>query len=136
MNALPTLARWFLILGALNMALTVALDAAGMHGLKAQLAANDPAGWFQTALHYHQFHALSLMVIGLAVARIPANHWFAWSGILMLAGIVLFSGNLYLRSIVGIHVFHAVTPLGGGAFILGWLMFALGSWRQANPHTP
>jgi len=136
MNNLPTLARGFLILGALNMALTVGLGAAGMHGLKAQIAANDPGGWFQTALHYHQLHALGLMVIGLALARISSSRWFAWSGMLLLAGIVLFSGNLYLRSIAGIHVFHAVTPMGGGAFILGWLMFALGIWRHPTQNTP
>jgi uncharacterized membrane protein YgdD (TMEM256/DUF423 family) len=130
MNTLPTLARWFLVLGALNMALTVGLGAAGMHSLKAHLAANDPGGWFQTALHYHQLHALGLLVLGLAVTRIPASRWFAWSGFLLLVGIVLFSGNLYLRSIAGIHVFHAVTPMGGGAFILGWLMFALGAGKQ------
>lgn len=134
MNNLPTLARGFLILGALNMALTVGLGAAGMHGLKAQIAANDPGGWFQTALHYHQLHALGLMVIGLALARFPSSRWFAWSGMLLLAGIVLFSGNLYLRSIAGIHVFHAVTPMGGGAFILGWLMFALGVWTHSTPN--
>jgi uncharacterized membrane protein YgdD (TMEM256/DUF423 family) len=136
MNSLPTLARWFLVLGALNMALTVGLGAAGMHGLKAQIAANDPGGWFHTALHYHQLHALGLMVIGLAVARLPANRWLASSGMLLLAGIVLFSGNLYLRSIAGVHLFHAVTPLGGGAFILGWLMFALGAWRHSTQNTP
>jgi uncharacterized membrane protein YgdD (TMEM256/DUF423 family) len=135
MNTLPTLSRWFLVLGALNMALTIGLGAAGMHGLKANLAANDPGGWFQTALQYHQLHALGLMLIGLAVARFPASRWFAWSGMLLLAGIVLFSGNLYLRSIAGIHAFHAVTPLGGGAFILGWLAFALGVWRHSSQNT-
>jgi uncharacterized membrane protein YgdD (TMEM256/DUF423 family) len=133
MKPLPTLSRWFLILGALNMALTVGLGAAGMHGLKAHLAANDPGGWFQTALHYHQLHALGLLAIGLAMIRVLPNRWLAGSGLLMLAGMVLFSGNLYLRSIAGIHVFHAVTPMGGGAFILGWLMFALGVWRNRMP---
>ncbi len=129
MSALPTFARWFLVLGALNIALTVALGAAGMHGLKAQLTTNDPGGWFQTALQYHQLHALGLLVIGLVLARIPASRWFAGSGLLLLIGIVLFSGNLYLRSIAGIHTFHAVTPIGGGCFILGWLMFAFGALK-------
>jgi uncharacterized membrane protein YgdD (TMEM256/DUF423 family) len=133
MKPLPTLARWFLILGALNMALTVGLGAAGMHGLKAHLAASDPGGWFQTALHYHQLHALGLLAIGLSMIRVLPNRWLAASGLLMLAGMVLFSGNLYLRSIAGIHVFHAVTPMGGGTFILGWLMFALGVWRSRMP---
>jgi uncharacterized membrane protein YgdD (TMEM256/DUF423 family) len=132
MNTLPTLARWFLALGAINMVLTIGLGAAGMHGLKEQLTANDPGGWFLTALQYHQIHAFGLMVVGLVVTRIPANPWLTWSGLLLLAGIVLFSGNLYLRSIAGVHVFHAVTPLGGGAFILGWLFFTAAVLRP--PH--
>jgi uncharacterized membrane protein YgdD (TMEM256/DUF423 family) len=122
----PTHARWFLALGAVNAALAVALGAAAMHALRATLAANDPAGWFQTALHYHQLHALGLMLVGLAATRFPACRWFAGAGWLLVVGIVLFSGNLYLRSVAGIHDLHAVTPYGGGAFILGWLLFAIG----------
>lgn len=129
MNPLPSHVRWFLALGALNSALAVALGAAGMHGLKPYLAAHDPAGWFPTALHYHQLHALGLLAVGLAAARFPACRWFAWAGWLLLAGIVLFSGNLYLRSIAGIHELHAVTPFGGGAFILAWLLCAAGAVR-------
>lgn len=130
--SLPLAARWFLVVGAINLALTVALGAAGMHGLKAQLASNDPGAWFQTALQYHQLHSLGLMVVGLTLAHVRKNHWFVICGMLLLAGIVLFSGNLYLRSIAGIHVFHAVTPAGGGAFILAWLAFAFGAWRSAG----
>lgn len=124
----PVISRWFLTLGALNMALTVGLGAAGMHGLKAVLAASDPGGWFQTALHYHQIHSLGLLAIGLAMLHFRINRWLTGAGLFLLVGIVLFSGNLYLRSIAGIHIFHAVTPLGGMAYIAGWLCFAVGIW--------
>lgn len=126
---LPDHAKWFTALGGINAALAVALAAAGMHGLKAQLAANDPSGLFMTALQYHQFHALGLMVVGLAAARFPHSRWFAWAGWLLLAGIVLFSGNLYLRSIAGVHALRALTPFGGAAFIAAWLLFAVGAFR-------
>lgn len=128
-----TAARCFLALGALNLALSVALGAAGMHGLKPHLDQNDPAGWFRTALNYHQLHALGLLVVGLAIERTPASRWLLAAGTLLLAGILLFSGNLYLRSIAGLHAFHAATPFGGASFILGWLLFAIGVWRD---HTP
>lgn len=125
-------ANWLLALGALNAAIAVALGAAGAHALKAQLAAQDTAGLFPLALQYHQMHALGLVAAGLAAARFPAVRAFAWSGWLLLAGIVLFSGNLYLRSLAGVHVFHAVTPIGGVAFIAGWLAFAVGALRSGK----
>lgn len=123
-----TVPRIFLTLGALNMALTVGLGAAGMHGLKAQLMANDPGGWFQTALNYHQMHSIGLLALGLATLRFRINRWLILAGLLLVMGIVLFSGNLYLRSVAGIHLFHAVIPVGGMAYIAGWLCFAIGTW--------
>lgn len=119
-------ARAFLALGALAAALAVALGAAASHGLRAHLAANDPAGWFATALDYHRWHALGLMLVGLAAARF-ASRWFVAAGWLLAAGLLLFSGNLYLRSLVGVHDLHAVTPWGGGAFIAGWICAAIGA---------
>ena len=119
----------FLALGAVNLALAVALGAAGMHALKAHLAENDPAGWFEIALHYHQLHALGLIALGLAMRTTARpSRWLAAAGWLLFAGILLFSGNLYLRSIAGLHTLHALVPFGGSAFILGWLAFAIGAF--------
>lgn len=117
--------KLFLVFGAVSAAVSVALGAAGVHALGARLAEAGTLGWFQTALHYQQFHALGLLAVGILLARIDSI-WLIAAGWLMIAGTLLFSGNLYLRSLADVHALHAVTPLGGGAFILGWLALALG----------
>ena len=124
-------ARFFLVLGGLNAAIAVALGAAGTHALSGLLAQNDPAGWFAVALQYHQYHALGLIAVGFAAGLFPSSKWFAWAGWLMLVGILLFSGNLYLRSLAGIHALHAAIPAGGAALIVSWLLFAIGGIRSA-----
>lgn len=119
-------AQVFLVLGALSAAISVALGAAGAHAL-----AGLPEGaqsWFRTALQYQQFHALGLLVVGLIAGRI-VSAWVTAAGWLMVLGTLLFSGNLYLRSLADFHALHAVTPFGGGAFILGWLALAVGVIR-------
>jgi len=133
-------ARWFLVLGGLNAAVAVALGAAGTHALKEQLAINDPAGWFAVAIQYHQYHALGLIVVGLTMGRFLPSKWFTCAGWLMLLGILLFSGNLYLRSLAGVHALHATIPVGGAALIASWLLFAIGGIRSSmnhnSQHTP
>ena len=122
-------AKWFLVLGSANAAITVALGAASVHALKAQLSLADPAGWFAVALQYHQYHSLGLILVGMAAIRFPSSKAFTWAGWLMLSGIVLFSGDLYVISLTGIQVTHLAIPFGGVAFILGWCFFALGAIR-------
>jgi uncharacterized membrane protein YgdD (TMEM256/DUF423 family) len=121
-------ARFFLACGALSAAVSVMLGAAGAHSLAG--LPETALAWFHTALQYHQFHALGLIAVGLVAAHRPASRWIAAAGVLMLAGTLLFSGNLYLRSLAGFHALHAVTPFGGAAFILGWLLLAIGAMRK------
>lgn len=132
MTAMKRLAPLFLLFAGLLGALSVAFGAAGMHAWRALLAANDPAGWFDVALRYHQFGVLGLAVVGLAAARFPESRGFAAAGWAMLAGIFLFSGSLYLRSLAGIHALHALTPFGGVLLIFAWLLFAVGGWRAGK----
>ena len=128
--------KYFLAFGGLNAAIAVALGAAGTHALKAFLASTDPAGWFAVALQYHQYHALGLILVGFAAERFPASRWFSWAGWLMLAGIFLFSGSLYLLSLFGVHAVHALIPFGGASFIVAWLLFAVGGLGgiRRSPH--
>ena len=121
---MPLHARLFLSLGALGAAVSVALGAAAAHTLAERAAAAQ--AWFHTALQYHQFHALGLLAAGLIAARLPDSRWVMAAGALMVTGTLLFSGNLYLRSLADFHALHAVTPFGGAAFILAWLALAIG----------
>lgn len=117
-------ARWFLLLGAANAALAVLLGAFGAHSLKTHLAA-DMMAVYQTSLQYHLFHALGLLAVGFASEQMGNSAWLRWSGWLMLAGIVIFSGSLYVLSTTGWKWLGAVTPLGGIAFIAAWVLFAV-----------
>ena len=119
-------AKWFFVLGGINAGIAVALGAAGTHALKTQLAAGDSERWFALGLQYHQYHALGLILVGLAMTCLAASRWFVWAGWLMFAGILLFSGDLYLLSLTGVQVTRSAIPFGGGAFILAWLLFAIG----------
>jgi uncharacterized membrane protein YgdD (TMEM256/DUF423 family) len=116
-------AKLFVGLGALAAALGVALGAFGAHALKARLSAEMLAVW-QTAVQYHLAHALGLVAVGLLAQHLPASVPVRLAGWLMLAGIALFSGSLYLLAASGVRWLGAVTPFGGACFIVGWLALA------------
>lgn len=122
-------AKGFFIFGCLNAALAIALGAAGAHALKAQLASTDPGGWFATAVQYHQIHSLGLILLSLTMNALPASRWFAWSGWLMVLGMALFCGGLYALSLAGVRFVSGGIPAGGMAFILAWLLLAMGGLR-------
>jgi uncharacterized membrane protein YgdD (TMEM256/DUF423 family) len=124
----PT-AKLFLILGGINAALVVMLGAFGAHGLKAKLTA-EMLAVYQTGVHYHLFHALGLLAVGLVATQIADSVWLKWSGWLMLAGIILFSGSLYVLSVSGMRWLGMVTPFGGAAFIAAWIVFVIAVARS------
>jgi uncharacterized membrane protein YgdD (TMEM256/DUF423 family) len=101
----------------------VAAGAFGAHGLRERLSPGDLAT-FETAARYQMYHALSLLAVAWQVDR--GNTRAALAGRLFLAGIVLFSGSLYVLTLCGIRWMGAVTPFGGVAFILGWVVLAVG----------
>jgi uncharacterized membrane protein YgdD (TMEM256/DUF423 family) len=125
----PT-AKLFLILGGINAALVVMLGAFGAHGLKARISV-DMLAVYQTAVHYHLFHALGLLAVGLVASQIADSVWLKWSGWLMLAGIILFSGSLYVLSVSGLRWLGMVTPFGGVAFIAAWIVFVIAIAKSA-----
>jgi len=123
------MARLYAVLGAILALLSVALGAFGSHGLAAHFAVQpDLEATFQTAVQYHQMHALALLILAWASTRWPGR-WLAWAGGFFVAGIGLFSGSLYLLSLTDARWLGAVAPLGGAALIAGWGLLAVGVWR-------
>lgn len=119
--------RIFLALGAINAFLCVALGAFGAHGLKQRLSA-DMLAVYQTGVQYHFYHALGLIAVGLVLLHFPASRFVAFSGWLMLTGIVLFSVSLYVLSLTGIRGLGVITPFGGVAFLSAWALLGYGAW--------
>ena len=123
-------ARLALTLAGALLALAVALGAFGAHALKARLSPEMSAAW-QTAVQYHAWHALGLAGAGLFLLQRPSAAGIALAGWLFVAGVVLFSGSLYAMALTGVRTLGAVTPLGGAAFVAGWIVFAWAAWRAA-----
>ena len=118
------MSKLLLLLATGNGFLAVALGAFGAHGLQARLSAELMAT-YQTAVQYHFYHALALFGAALLSQQFPAATLPRAGGYLFLAGIVLFSGSLYLLALTGARWLGAVTPLGGLAFLAGWLCLGL-----------
>lgn len=124
--------RILLVLSAVNGALAVALGAFGAHGLAARLAGLPDGvqrrGWWDTAAHYHLAHALAIAVAAYVVGR-SSSGTASTAGFSFAIGIVLFSGSLYAMTLTGVRALGAVTPLGGLAFIVGWVALAIAAWK-------
>ncbi|MBV9583165.1 MAG: DUF423 domain-containing protein [Chloroflexi bacterium] len=122
--------RLFITIGALSGFLAVALGAFGAHSLRDRLSA-DMLQVFQTGVTYQMYHALALIGVGILLSRfsVDGSTWLTASGWLFIAGAVLFSGSLYALSLSNTTWLGAITPVGGVAFLLGWLAVAIGIWR-------
>ncbi|AIY06419.1 hypothetical protein Plano_2454 [Planococcus sp. PAMC 21323] len=115
--------KFFLIAGAVNALLSVAFGAFGAHLLEGRVADKYLDTW-QTAVQYQMFHSIGLMVVAILMSSslLGSLGSLNWAGYLMLAGIVIFSGSLYVLSLTGIGILGAITPIGGVAFIAAWVM--------------
>jgi uncharacterized membrane protein YgdD (TMEM256/DUF423 family) len=122
------MAKLWLTLGSVGMLLAVAMGAFGAHALKKTLTP-DLMAIYETAVHYHVYHALGLIAIGLLALHLPATALLRWAGVLMAAGLVLFSGSLYALSLSGIRWLGAITPIGGTAFLAAWSLLAIAVMR-------
>jgi uncharacterized membrane protein YgdD (TMEM256/DUF423 family) len=124
-------AKGVVITGAILMALGVAFGAFGAHIVEGMLTP-DRFDVYQTAVQYHFYHALGLILIGALSQHLDETKWLRWSGWLITAGVVIFSGSLYLLTLTDTGWLGAITPIGGAAFIAGWICFAIGVLKSKN----
>jgi uncharacterized membrane protein YgdD (TMEM256/DUF423 family) len=117
-----------LAIAGLLLALATIFGAFGAHALKAQLSP-DRLQVYETAVRYHYFQALGLLGIGLTLRFVDASP-IRWAAVLVLVGVVLFSGSLYALTFGAPRLFGVITPFGGVALIAGWICFAVGAWRH------
>ncbi|MCU7905586.1 MAG: DUF423 domain-containing protein [Candidatus Thiodiazotropha sp. (ex Epidulcina cf. delphinae)] len=121
------MARRFLFIAAVSGMLVVMLGAFGAHALEVKLPSAHLA-WWQKAVHYQGLHTLALLGAGLLALQRPGRI-LLFAGGFFLAGILMFSGSLYLLALTGQRGLALLTPLGGAAFIAGWFTLALAAWR-------
>ncbi len=121
--------RTFFTMGALLAFLGVALGAFGAHALKQRLP-TDLFDVFEVGVRYQMYHALALLAVAWAATQWPGSG-LTIAGWLFVAGIVVFSGSLYVLALTGVRWLGAVTPLGGVAFLAGWVYLAWHVWRSS-----
>ena len=125
----------FLFIASLLGALAVALGAFGAHGLKKIVQTSD-LSTFQTGVQYQMYHVFALLAAAILYEKFR-NKWIRWSGVCFIIGILLFSGSLYILTVlkanaaVGTDSIGLITPFGGLFFILGWIFLLVGIVRQS-----
>jgi len=128
--------KGFIKTAAILGALAVIIGAFGAHKMK-ELFSDYAVGIFETGVRYHFYHVFALLAVGILYKDHP-NKFMRWSGRLFITGIILFSTSLYLLSIVkgfvqpGYDWLGAITPVGGGCFIVGWILLFFGIKKSAR----
>jgi len=122
------MSKTIIMTASVLLALAVAIGAFGAHGLKSYVSAEMLQTW-KTGVEYHFYHALGVLLVGVLAVSMPSVY-LKWSAILLTAGIILFSGSLYVLAVSGIKWLGAVTPLGGLSFIAGWILLFLSVWKK------
>ena len=118
------------VVAAVLLGLAVILGAFGAHGLQARLDAYS-MGVYEKAVFYHFIHALGLLIVSvlprIGVLSESRGTWVCW---LLTAGILIFSGSLYVLAVSGVKALGAITPIGGLSFIAAWLLLAFWLWGK------
>lgn len=116
-----------MFIGALLGGVGVGLGAFGAHGLRQRLSP-EMLAVFETGARYQMYHALALLAVAALLARQDASRALTFAGWSFTAGTFIFSGSLYLLALTGVSTLGAITPIGGVAFLAGWLALAIAAW--------
>jgi uncharacterized membrane protein YgdD (TMEM256/DUF423 family) len=122
------MSKLILMAASVLLAAAVIIGAFGAHGLKSHISA-EMLQVYKTGVEYHFYHALGLLLVGVLAISFPSG-LLNWSAMLLILGIFLFSGSLYLLAITGVKWLGAITPLGGVSFIAGWVLLFLSVWKN------
>lgn len=122
----------FLAIAAILGGSAVGAGAFASHALRTHLSERS-LEIFETGVRYQMYHALALLLVTLLLGRSEAAQPFlSAAGIAFIAGVVLFSGSLYILSLSGVKWLGAITPLGGVGLIVGWACLALSAWSYPS----
>jgi uncharacterized membrane protein YgdD (TMEM256/DUF423 family) len=127
----PSLSRFGIVTGSVLMVLAIVLGAFGTHLLQDRL---DPARLvsFRSGVLYHQLHAIGLVLLGVIAAVSGESSALRWSARLMLVGVLLFSGSIYLLTAGFPRSLGMVAPIGGFSFMAAWLLLGVHGWRMRS----
>lgn len=124
--------RFFIIVGSIVMFIGVGAGAFGAHGLSGYFSTYpELEGTYDTAVNYQVIHGLALFITAWVATRYSPSI-ASWAGYLFILGIILFSGSLYLLVLTRTSWLGAITPFGGVAFLVGWILLALAAWRAQS----
>ncbi|TDQ38785.1 DUF423 domain-containing protein [Aureibacillus halotolerans] len=119
--------KLFLLIASINGFLSVAIGAFGAHGLEGKISERMLAN-YHTGVNYQMFHTVGLLGVAF-LSTFVSTPMLVWAGSLMTAGIVFFSGSLYVMALTGKTILGAVTPIGGVLFLAGWVLLGLAALK-------
>lgn len=117
--------------GTACMLLGILFEAYGSRMLQ-----NDLHYFFEAGVKSQVYHGLGLILLGIAYMVLPYNKSFRWSTLLIIAGVIVFSGSLYMIALMDTRIPQLITPLGGILLTAGWLVFTLGTLKSRKPEAP
>jgi uncharacterized membrane protein YgdD (TMEM256/DUF423 family) len=123
----------WLVLGGIGAALAVSTGAFGAHILE-RIISDDTFITWNKAVRYQMYHSIALILVSLLTSQSPSKT-LDLAGWFFLIGILTFSGSLYLIVFTGLQLFGYITPIGGFAFVFGWLSIVYSGFKNRTPKT-